>query len=164
MFLKFVFFLFKVKPVKEATEPEKTTNGETTKAETETEKVDKETAVEVKETEEKKTNEEEEKTQAEEETKLTEAAANEPEVVEEPETVDEPAFDIDKVLAETAVPEVSADFESAVKKSVKFSQNLSKDIALKTIRVMQPESNLTDPQDVDDEFAFTEEPKYVTTF
>jgi hypothetical protein len=25
--------------------------------------------------------------------------------------------------------------------------------------VMQPESNLLDPQDVDDEFAFTEEPR-----
>jgi len=69
------------------------------------------------------------------------------------------AFDIDKVLAETAVPEVSADIENVVKKSVKFSPNISKEIAFKTIRVMQPESNLRDPQDVDDEFAFAEEPK-----
>ena len=72
---------------------------------------------------------------------------------------DNPTFDIEKVLAETSVPELSSDIESVVKKSVKFSPNISKEIALKTIRVMQPESNLLDPQDVDDEFAFTEEPR-----
>ena len=156
--------------MKEAPEPEKekTTNGETEKndKETETEKIDKDTAEPVEETEETTTNEEEKKeTENEEEIKSADAVVEGPETLEEPETadkpetVDEPSFDIDKVLAETAVPEVSADFESAVKKSVKFSHNLSKEFALKTMRVMQPESNLTDPQDVEDEFAFTEEPK-----
>jgi len=62
-------------------------------------------------------------------------------------------------LAETSVPELSSEIENVMKKSVKFSPNISKEIAFKTIRVMQPESNLLDPQDVDDEFAFTEEPK-----
>lgn len=98
-------------------------------------------------------------------------ASPEPEVIPEPvkekadvesEPMDDVAskesFDIDKVLAETSVPEVS-ELVNVVKKSVKFSPNLSKEIALKTIRVMQPESNLLDPQDVDDEFAFSEEPK-----
>ena len=149
--------------MKEAPEPEKekTTNGETEKndkeTEAETEKIDNDTAEQVEETEETATNEEEKK--KDEETENEEEIKSADAVVEEPETVDEPSFDIDKVLAETAVPEVSADFESAVKKSVKFSHNLSKEFALKTMRVMQPESNLTDPQDVEDEFAFTEEPK-----
>lgn len=82
----------------------------------------------------------------------------EPEIEPTPEK-DEAALDIDKVLAETAVPTLSSDIENVVKKSVKFSPALSKEIALKTIRVMQPESNYLDPQDVDDEFAFTEEPR-----
>ena len=167
--------MLKVKPIKEAPEPEKekTTNGETEKndkeTEAETEQIDKDTAEQVEETEETATNEEEKKkdeeTENEEEIKSADAVVEKPETLQEPETadkpetVDEPSFDIDKVLAETSVPEVSADFESAVKKSVKFSHNLSKEFALKTMRVMQPESNLTDPQDVEDEFAFTEEPK-----
>ena len=127
---------------------------------------------EEKETEEKATNGD-----SEEPEKVQEAAQPEPEVTLEPEIVPEPekekpepvseptedgasaSFDIDKVLAETSVPEVSSELVNVVKKSVKFSPNISKEIALKTIRVMQPESNLLDPHDVDDEFAFSEEPK-----
>ena len=129
-----------------------------------------EKAEEEKETEEKATNGD-----SDEPEKVQEAAQPEPEVAQEPEIVPEKekpepvseptedgasaSFDIDKVLAETSVPEVSSELVNVVKKSVKFSPNISKEIALKTIRVMQPESNLLDPHDVDDEFAFSEEPK-----
>ena len=113
--------------------------------------------------EEKTTNGKEEKEKEEE--KIEEVQSNDKETISLSEkdksnvVDDHPTFDIDKVLAETSVPELSSDIESVVKKSVKFSPNISKEIALKTIRVMQPESNLLDPQDVDDEFAFTEEPR-----
>jgi hypothetical protein len=86
-------------------------------------------------------------------------AAEEEEAEAEGASAGKDDLDIDKVLAETSVPELSSDIENVVKKSVKFSPHLSKEIALKTIRVMQPDSNLIDPEDVDDEFAFTEEPK-----
>ena len=94
-----------------------------------------EEAEEEKETEEKATNGD-----SEEPEKVQEAAQPEPEVAQEPEIVPEPekekpepvseptedgasaSFDIDKVLAETSVPELSSDIEHVmIKKSVKFS-------------------------------------------
>ena len=73
-------------------------------------------------------------------------------------------LDIDKMLKETEVPNIS--IESANNKSpkkpkrgVKFSTELSKDIAIKKIQLVQTPSNLADPMELEDEFAFSEEPE-----
>merc|ERR1712038_1228645 len=77
---------------------------------------------------------------------------------------DDKLLDIDKMLEETAVPTISLDAASKnspkkPKRGVKFSEELSKDIAIKKIQLVQTASNLADPMDVDDEFAFSEEPE-----
>jgi hypothetical protein len=73
-------------------------------------------------------------------------------------------LDIDKMLEETEVPKLKIDASSnnspkKPKRGVKFSDELSKDIAIKKIQLVQTPSNLADPMEVDDEFAFSEEPE-----
>merc|ERR1719220_2607931 len=68
------------------------------------------------------------------------------------------------MLEETEVPKISIDAASnnspkKPKRGVKFSSEISKDIAIKKIQLVQTASNLADPMDVDDEFAFSEEPE-----
>ena len=68
------------------------------------------------------------------------------------------------MLEETEVPKFSIDAASnnspkKPKRGVKFSSEISKDIAIKKIQLVQTSSNLADPMDVDDEFAFSEEPE-----
>ena len=68
------------------------------------------------------------------------------------------------MLEETEVPKISIDAASnnspkKPKRGVKFSSEISKDIAIKKIQLVQTSSNLADPMDVDDEFAFSEEPE-----
>ena len=77
---------------------------------------------------------------------------------------DDSTLDIDKMLEETEVPKISIDAASnnspkKPKRGVKFSSEISKDIAIKKIQLVQTSSNLADPMDVDDEFAFSEEPE-----
>ena len=77
---------------------------------------------------------------------------------------DDKLLDINKMLEETSVPTISIDTENKdtpkkPKRGVKFSEELSKDIAIKKIQLVQTESNLADPMEVDDEFAFSEEPE-----
>ena len=77
---------------------------------------------------------------------------------------DDSTLDIDKMLEETEVPKISIDAASNnspknPKRGVKFSSEISKDIAIKKIQLVQTSSNLADPMDVDDEFAFSEEPE-----
>lgn len=66
--------------------------------------------------------------------------------------------DIGKVLEETKVPELP-DLGSAGKKSVKFSAQVAKEIAITKIPLMQQETNMVNPMEIDDEFAFAEEPR-----
>lgn len=66
-------------------------------------------------------------------------------------------FDIDKILEETSVPSVLPSIEKVAKKSVKFSPVISREMSIKTIRVIEPESNLAEPEDVIDEFDFSED-------
>ena len=77
---------------------------------------------------------------------------------------DDKLLDINKMLEETSVPTISIETENKdtpkkPKRGVKFSEELSKDIAIKKIQLVQTASNLADPMDVDDEFAFSEEPE-----
>ena len=69
-----------------------------------------------------------------------------------------------KILEETKVPELpSADLIDGIagigKKSVKFSSQISKDIAITKMALVQPKSNMAGPMEVDDEFAEAEEPE-----
>ena len=78
--------------------------------------------------------------------------------------VQDKLLDIDKMLEATEVPKIKIDASSnnspkRPKRGVKFSTELSKDIAIKKIQLVQTPSNLADPMEVDDEFAFSEEPE-----
>jgi len=55
------------------------------------------------------------------------------------------------------VPSLLPSLEKVAKKSVKFSPVISREMSIKTIRVIEPESNLAEPEDVIDEFDFTED-------
>ena len=77
---------------------------------------------------------------------------------------DDKLLDINKMLEETEVPNISIDSASKdmpkkPKRGIKWSEEISKDIAIKKIQLVQTASNLADPMDVDDEFAFSEEPE-----
>jgi len=66
--------------------------------------------------------------------------------------------DIGKLLEETKVPELPPEIAAtkpvaSAKKSIKFSETLTKKLQQKKIQLVQAESNLENPEDVDDEFA-----------
>ena len=74
--------------------------------------------------------------------------------------------DIGKLLEETKVPELPSSSEIKAtpalteseespkpKKSIKFSESLTKELQQKKFQLVQPESNLDVPDEVDDEFA-----------
>ena len=73
--------------------------------------------------------------------------------------------DIGKLLEETKVPELPSSEIKATpalteseespkpKKSIKFSESLTKELQQKKFQLVQPESNLDVPDEVDDEFA-----------
>ena len=60
------------------------------------------------------------------------------------------------MLEETKVPELP-DLNTTIKKSVKFSPQVAKEIAITKMALVQPKSNMPGPMEVEDEFAFAED-------
>ena len=84
-------------------------------------------------------------------------------------TVETATIDVAKVLEETQVPELpdldalSAPLPgsgSSSKKSVKFSAQVAKEIAITKMTLVQPKSNMVGPMEVQDEFDFDDSNKF----
>lgn len=69
---------------------------------------------------------------------------------------DDALASVAKILEETKVPEIDTSISespSASKKSVKFSEQVAKEIAITKMALVQPKSNMAGPMEVEDEFA-----------
>lgn len=107
---------------------------------------------------------EDEKDKAKKDAAIVKEKAKEEEAKEDKKSeTSKPDIDIAKILEETKVPELPEDLgniEAVIrsKKSVKFSPQVAKEIAITKLALVQPSSNMAGPMDVEDEFLEDEAP------